>query len=152
MENIEKQITMKKAYVEQILMTMVIFIAFIWSFLFVAQYAAVLRTHESMDTMSNYGAKYVSNLSVQATAGSDASLYTNLNNLSITNIEDVGLGDIVCVQAVLAPQITNSQSIFITQGTYTKGFFKDKVLDSRVVVYNERSQVQVTCTLDVTIN
>lgn len=147
-----KKTNMKKAYIEQILMSMVIFIGFIWSFLFVAQYAAVLRTHDSMDAMGNYGARFVSNLNDQTTVAAQAALFTNLNNLSIDSITDVTTADIVCAIAAAAPQATNSQSIFITQGTYNKGYFKDKVLTSRIVVYNERSQAQITCNLNISIN
>lgn len=148
----KNQINMKKALIDQILMMMVVFVGFYWAFLFVAQYAAVLRTHESMDDMSKYGARFVSNYTPQSTVNTETDLMNGLNNLNIPSISDVELSDINCLIATTTPEITNSQSIFITQGTYTKGFFKNKVLVSRVVVYNQRSQAQITCTLDVTIN
>ena len=148
----KNQKNMKKAYIDQILMMMVVFIGFYWSFMFVTQYAAVLRTHESMDDMSKYGARFVSNYSPQDAVSADQNLADGLNNLNIPKIPDVAVSDIACVIATSGPALTNSQSVFITQGTYTTGYFKGKALESKVVVYNQRAQAQITCTLSVTIN
>jgi len=148
----KNQINMKKAIIDQILITMVVFVGFYWAFMFVAQYAAVLRTHESMDDMSKYGARFVSNYTAQDNVGTETNLIDGLNNLNIPNIPAVAVGNLSCDIATVAPEVTNSQSIFITQGTYSKGHFKGEELRSKVVVYNQRAQAQITCTLNVTIN
>jgi len=148
----KNQINMKDAYIDQILMMMVVFIGFYWAFMFVAQYAAVLRTHENMDDMSKYGARFVSNHSDQNNVDSDTNLRDGLNNLNLSNIQDVVTNNITCTIATIAPADTNSQSIFITRGTYARGYFSGRELESKVVVYNQRAPAQITCILNVTIN
>jgi len=148
----KNQINMKEAYIDQILMMMVVFVGFYWAFMFVTQYAAVLRTHESMDDMSKYGARFVSNYSNQDNVDTDTNLSDGLNNLNVSNIQDVNIDNITCTIATVSPADTNSQSIFITRGDYSRGYFSGKELVSRVVVYNQRAQAQITCTLNVTIN
>ncbi len=154
MEEIEKQNT-KPAYIEQMLMWMVIFIGFVWMFFFVIDYATAVRLKENMDSMSKYAARYVSNFNTQNTVSTDAQLITNLNNIRNSKIATITAANINCVIATVAPQDTNSQSIFIVQGTYLKSFLSNQGSNnftSRTVAYNQASVAQITCTLSVTIN
>lgn len=151
----EKKETMKSAYIEQIIMWMVIFVGFIWLFFFVIQYATAIRIKDNMDDLSKYAARYVSDLNNQTNVPNDVNLFTNLNNIRSPIIGVITSNNLNCVIAVAAPQSINSQSIFIIQGTYKKGFLKDQEDNnffSRVVVYNNRNQAQITCTLDIIID
>lgn len=140
----------KPAYIEQALMWMVIFIGFVWMFFFVIDYATAFRVKDNMDDLSKYGAKFVARYSNQATVANEALLYTNLNNMNIDVINDIAVGDINCV---IDAATLNSQSIFIVQGTYV---VSDKIptsdFSSKSVVFNETSQAEITCTLNLTFN
>lgn len=151
----KKNEKMKKAYIEQMLMWMVIFIGFVWMFFFVINYAKAIRLKDSMDDMSKYAARFVSNLTDQTTVSSNQNLIDSLNNISIPMVADINLGDINCIIATTAPDNTNSQSIFIIQGTYNKSFLSGQGTNnvkSKTVVYNNNAEAQITCTLNVTIN
>jgi len=157
--NKEKKQNTKSAYIEQILMWMVIFIGFVWMFFFVIDYATAVRLRENIDAISKYAARYVAKYTDpvvnQSTVAFDAQFITNLNNIRNSNISSISAGDINCSIATVAPQNTNSQSIFIVQGTYLKGFLSNQGTNnftSRTVVYNETNVAQITCTLSVTIN
>ncbi len=137
------------------LMWMVIFIGFVWMFFFVVDYATAVRLKENMDYMSKYAARYVANFNDQANVNTDADLITNLNNLRNSKIDAVTAANINCVIATVPPQDTNSQSIFIVQGTYLKSFLSNQGANnftSTTVVYNQTEVAQITCTLSITIN
>lgn len=148
---------MKPAYIEQMLMWMTIFVSFVWLFFFVLHYATAVKLNENMDAMSNYAAKYVSLLTTQTNLEitNDATLISGLNNMKLKLIGDISAGEINCVVATSSPENENSQSIFIIQGTYNKGFLKNRGennMVSKSVVYNQSNSAQITCTLTVTIN
>lgn len=151
----KEKVTMKPAYIEQIIMWMVIFISFVWVFFFVIQYAKAIRIKDNMDDLSKYAARYISNLNDQTNVPNDVNLFTNLNNMKAPIIENIASNNLICVIATVAPQNINSQSIFIVQGTYKEGFLEnqeDNNFISRVVVFNNRNQAQITCTLNITID
>lgn len=155
--NREKQNKMKPAYIEQMLMWMVIFIAFVWMFFFVLNYATAIRLKDSMDDMSKFAARFISNLTStdQANVSTNQTLLDSLNNISIGMIDDVDSTDLVCAIATTSPENSNAQSIFIVQGTYTKSFLSgqgENNVQSKTVVYNNGSAAQISCTLSVTIN
>jgi hypothetical protein len=151
----EKQINLKSAYIEQIIMWMVIFVGFVWLFFFVIQYATAIRIKDSMDNLSKYAARYISDLNNQTDVPNNINLFINLNNIRSPIIKVITSNNLNCVIAADEPESSNSQSIFIIQGTYKKGFLKDQEENnffSRVVVYNNRNQAQITCTLDIIID
>ena len=144
----------KPAYIELVLMWMVIFIGFVWMLFFVIDYATAMRIKDSMDDMSKYGAKYVARSTTQASMSSDATLVTNLNNIKIGKINNADVNtDLNCVIATTSPNNTNSQSIFVVQGTYDiSSRIASNNFVSTTVVFNEASQAQITCTLNITFN
>ena len=153
--NDKKQNNMKPAVIEQMIMWMVIFIGFVWMFFFVIDYAKVIRIQDNMDDLSKFGARYVSRINDQTTIGNDNNLITSLNDISGNMIAPLSTANINCNIANSAPEDTNSQSIFIVQGTYNKSFLKDQGannLQSRTVVYNNANVEQIICTLSITIN
>ncbi|WP_072679774.1 hypothetical protein [Arcobacter sp. LA11] len=150
----QKTQNMKPAYIEQILMWMVLFIGFVWLFFFVINYATAIRIKDNMDALSEYAVRVVSGTLTQSTMPT-AQLVTDLNSIRIPAIDTIAIGDIVCNIATAAPQNTNYQAIFIVQGTYNKNFLSGQGANnfiSRKVVYNENSAAQITCTLSIDIN
>lgn len=155
MKKLQKKNQMKLAYIDQMLMWIVIFVSFAWMFFFVINYATAVKLNENMDYLSKFAARYVSNLNNQTDVPNDALLISNLNAIRVDKIGIISSSDITCIIATTAPDNTNSQCIFETQGTYNKGFLSNQGtnnLKSRVVIYNNQSAAQISCTLSVTIN
>ena len=151
----EKQNNFKPAYIENILMWMVIFIGFIWMFFFVIDYATAIRIKDNIDALSEYGARTASESIDQTTIGSNNTFITNLNNIRISKIASLTIANLVCTIATVPPQDTNYQVRFTTRGTYLDGFLSNQGTNnftSTKTVFNENSPAQLTCTLDITIN
>ena len=147
----EKQ-NLKTAYIEQILMWMVIFIGFVWMFFFVIKYATAIRIKDNIDALSEYGARKIASTVNQSLVDSDATFIASLNNIRINKISALTTADLVCV---IDTSSVNSQVIFITQGTYLDDFLSNQGTNnftSKKVVFNESNVEQITCTLNVTIN
>ena len=147
----EKQ-NLKTAYIEQILMWMVIFIGFVWMFFFVIKYATAIRIKDNIDALSEYGARKIASTVNQSLVDSDATFIASLNNIRINKISALTTTDLVCV---IDTSSVNSQVIFITQGTYLDDFLSNQGTNnftSKKVVFNESNVEQITCTLNVTIN
>lgn len=142
--NIEKIKNMKPAYIENILLWMVMFIGFATMFFFVINYATIVRVKDNMDAMSDYAASRVS------LQGIGADLVTDLNNMKVGRINNITAGNIVCNSVVNNPP--DFQVIFITQTSNNSIEFYQKSLTSRRVVFNEFNSQTVTCTLTVTLS
>lgn len=117
MKKLQEKNKMKPAYIDQMLMWMVIFVSFAWMFFFVINYATAVKLNENMEYLSKFAARYVSNLNDQTDVANDVTLITNLNDIKVDKIETISSADINCDIATTAPENTNSQCIFITQGT-----------------------------------
>ena len=155
MKKLQEKNKMKAAYIDQMLMWMVIFVSFAWMFFFVINYATAVKLNENMDYLSKFAARYISNTDDQANVTTDTTFIANLNDIKVSKIGTISSSDINCVIATTAPEDTNSQCIFETQGTYNKGFLSNQGtnnLKSKVVIYNNQSAAQISCTLSVTIN
>ena len=149
---IEENQNTKPAYIEQVLMWMVIFIGFVWMFFFVIEYATAIRIKDNIDALSEYSARKVAATINQADVDSDATFIASLNNIRINKITALTTADLVCV---IDTGLLNSQVIFTTQGTYLDGFLSNQGANnfkSKKVVFNESNVEQITCTLNVTIN
>ncbi len=156
MKNCVKKDNMKPAYIDQMLMWTLIFVSFVWLFFFVLNYSTAVRLNENMDYMSKFAAKYIANnIPNQNTVTTNVDLFANLNDIKLSKIATITNANLSCVIATAAPQNANSQCIFITQGTYNKGFLSGQGannLVSKAVVYNTTNAAQITCTLNITIN
>ncbi|XOB62599.1 hypothetical protein ACMC56_02050 [Campylobacterota bacterium DY0563] len=148
---------MKPAYIEQMLMWMTLFLAFVWLFFFVLHYATAVKLNENMDSMGKFAAKYVAALITQdnATVKGELDLFNTLNQIKIKKIGQITSADVNCVVATTPPENTNSQCIFIIQGTYNKGMLVNAGTNnmvSKTVVYNQNNAAQIKCTLGISIN
>jgi len=148
LQKLENNNNMKPAYIENILLWMVMFIGFAGLFFFVINYASIVRIKDNMDAISDYGALRISKDGLTL----DTDLFTTkLNNMKVSAINtiDATMGvDLNCTTvADAAYQVT-----FITQTTNTSYKFFNNQLISKRVVYNESNSNSVTCTLDITLN
>lgn len=134
---------MKNAYIENILLWMVMFIGFATLFFFVIDYATIVRVKDNMDAISDYGSKVV------AENGIGTDLSANINSMKVKAINTVSADtNTICT--------TNAngayQVIFITETTNTEFKFFGNKLGSKRVVFNENSSDTITCTLIITLS
>ncbi|WP_321469038.1 hypothetical protein [Halarcobacter sp.] len=141
-----KKKDLKKAYIENILLWMVMFIGFVTFFFFVINYAKVARVKDNMDAISDYGARLISTNGTGAITIS--SFITRVNNMSVKGIDPVATADLICNEdnTIVPPEY---QVIFSTQLAGGVSFY-DKQIVSRRVVFNENGSETVTCTLTIT--
>ena len=146
MKNIEDKNhhTMKKAYVENIILWMVMFVGFATMFFFVIDYATIIRVKDNMDALSDYGASRI------ARQGVATDMITELNNIAVSKVNTITSGNLVCTSVTNTPP--DYQVIFITETTNTQIEFYSSKLTSRRVVFNEVNSQTVTCTLTITLN
>jgi hypothetical protein len=134
----------KPAYIENILLWMVMFIGFATLFFFVINYASIIRVKDHLDALSDYGANTIS------MQGSRTDISAQLNSMAGRGLDTINTGDLVCNQ--IAEEIRTFQVIFNTVTTNSSYKFFDHQLSSRRVVFNQDgSGNTVTCTLSVTI-
>lgn len=138
-----KKDNMKKAYIENVLLWMVMFIGFVTLFFFVIDYATIVRIKDNMDAISDYGARNV------AINGIGQDLSTNINNMKVQGINNVSAD----TSSICTSNANNAyQVIFITQTTNNSYKFYGDTLTSRRVVFNEQNSNTVTCTLNITLS
>ncbi len=134
---------MKKAYIENVLLWMVMFIGFVTLFFFVIDYATIIRIKDNMDAISDYGARVVANDGV----GSDLS--ATINSMKVNGINSVSAD----TSSICTTNANNAyQVIFVTQTTNTEFKFFGNQLGSKRVVFNENSSDTITCTLNITLS
>ena len=131
----------KPAYIENILLWIVMFIGFITFFFLTLDYASIIRVKDNMDALSDYGAENI------AINGIGNNISTNLNNITIGIINNITSTDLICT-----PTTDNTfQVIFITQTTNNSYKFYSNQLSSRRVVFNQVNSDTVTCILNITL-
>lgn len=147
---ITKKNKMKNAYVENILLWIVMFIGFVTFFFFVLNYAKVVRVKDNMDSFSDYGARIISISGTDSTAISN--LVTRLNAMSINGMATITTADLSCTSVDDMPP--RYQVIFTTQTSNTTNIaaFYSNQLVSRRAVFNESGSSTVSCTLTVTFS
>lgn len=137
-----KKEEMKPAYIENILIWMVMFIGFVTLFFFVIDYASIVRIKDNMDALSDFGARSI------AINGTGTDISAQLNVTSVNAINAITSGNLNC------NSVANNafQVIFITQATNSSYKFFNNQLTSRRVVFNEVNSNTVTCTLNITLS
>lgn len=136
---------MKKGAVDQILLWIVLFIVFVSLLFFVIDYSLAVRVKDNADSLSDYGARMV------ALGKSEDEIATGLNQIKLPSVTTITAADITCVDD---PLTTNYQVHFNVVGTFDTQFITsgENNINSSAVVFNEISNVQRTCTLNLTIN
>lgn len=133
----------KKAYIENVLLWMVMFIGFVTLFFFVIDYATIVRIKDNMDAISDYGARQV------AINGIGDDLSGNINNMKVSGINTVTAD----TTSICVSNANNAyQVIFITRTTNSSYKFYSSNIQSKRVVFNEQNSNTVTCTLNVTLS
>lgn len=137
---------MKSAYIENVIIWMVMFIGFAITFFFIIDYGTVTRVQDNIKGLSDYGANYVSING--STVTND--LVDGLNNLKLDKINTITAGNISC--GATPTGSSNYQVIFTTTtGNVTLEFYTG-TLEGKRVVYNEQGAADIQCTLNITLN
>ncbi|MEA1915534.1 MAG: hypothetical protein U9N30_09505 [Campylobacterota bacterium] len=143
---------MKPAYIENILIWMVMFVGFVSLFFFVIDYAKIVRTIDNMDALCDYSANRISS------EGKDTDLSVALNSMKVSGINTISAdGAVICSDVVDgAYQVRFT----ITTTNITNTFFKNNLSSKRVVFNNQyisdasatNDSDSIDCNLTVTLS
>ena len=133
----------KKAVVDQIILWIVLFIAFVGFLFFVIEYANAVKVKDNTDAIADYTARMV------ALGRSEDDIATGINeNIKDDYFNDVSGGSIVCVEDTTT---SNYQVVVNIKTTLTNDFLTSSNVHSRTVVFNEVSEFKKECDLTLTI-
>lgn len=133
----------KKAVVDQIILWIVLFIAFVGFLFFVIEYANAVKVKDNTDAIADYTARMV------ALGRSEDDIATGINeNIKDDYFNDVSGGGIVCVEDTTT---SNYQVVVNIKTTLTNDFLTSSNVHSRTVVFNEVSEFKKECDLTLTI-
>lgn len=134
----------KPAVVDQILLWLVIFVAFITLLFMTIDYSAVMRLKGNTDTLAQIGARMI------ALGRTTDEVATSLNNIKSKYYANISGGDIVCNEVVA----TTYQVVFNITSKYTnaKVLTVANDIESKVASFNESNANEITCTLVLTNN
>lgn len=136
-----KNKNLKPAYVENIIVWLVIFVGFVTMFFFTINFASILRVKDNMDAISDYGANMVS------VNGVDVDMIEQLNDIALPLVSQIDAADLVCNSVV-----DNAyQVLFITETTNTEYKFYEEKFTTQRIVFNQVNANSVTCTLTITL-
>ncbi len=144
LEKQQQKNNMKPAVVDQILLWMVIFIAFVTLLFITVDYAALIRLKSNNDALAQQGARMIAlGRTVDETANS-------LNNIRSSYYSEIAEADISCVEVVA----TDYQVIFNVISAYSDTTiltFNDDI-HARAATFNETTANEITCTLNLNNN
>ena len=130
---------MKKAVVDQIMLYMVLFTAFVSSLFLVIDYSAIMRVDSSNDTLAQYGAR------LKGLGIDDSEIIENLNRIKNNYFAEIVDHDLDCETD---DKIENYRVIFNVESTYKDSHVLTiKDITSTMSAFNEMSSSQITCTL-----
>lgn len=128
---------MRSAIVDQVLLWIVLFVAFVTIFFMVLDYSFVLKGRENCATISNYAARSVS------LGNTEDEVIARVNSIKGDYFATATTADLVCTDL----GTTNYQINFTTQMTLDNRFLSDNTISESVGVFNESSPADISCTL-----
>jgi hypothetical protein len=130
---------MKKAVVDQFLLWVVLFIAFITIFFLVIDYYIILKTKDRCDMLANYGAR------MKALGKDNAFIISGLNNLKTDQFQTITEDHLDCEDL----ETTQYQVVFNTAISLKSKFFGIQNIVSTTSTFNETSSIDRRCTLNL---
>ena len=136
---------MKKAVVDQIILWIVLFTIFVSFLFFVIDYSNAVKVKENSDAIATYIARMVS------LNKSEDEIISGANKIKDNYFAPIKTGDLVCV---IDNTASNYQVISNVYTTIINGFIKigTNNVHSKIVVYNESSDLQKECSLTLSFN
>lgn len=137
--------TYKKAVVDQILLWIMLFIAFVGFLFFIIDYANAIKVKDNADALTDYAARMIS---LDKPMGE---VVTGLNRLKDDYIATIQESDITCTEDSTS---LNHQVIMNIYSTLTNNFLptSNNNVHARTVVFNESSEVEKECSLTLNFN
>lgn len=136
---------MKKAFVEQIILWIMLFICFVTFLFFVIDYSNAIKVKDNTDAIADYVARMV------ALGNSAADTIDGANGIKDDYFASMVESDLVCVDDTT---VSNHKVIVNVYTTLTNGFLPtgNSNVHSRTVVFNEKSEIETECTLTLSFN
>lgn len=140
-----KDTTSKPAYVENIILWIVLFVSFVTLFFFIIEYSVTVKVIDKADSLSDYGARAI------ALGKSESDVVDGLNQIKGNSFNTITVDDLSCVET---GGVENYQVIFNTYTTYENNFLVgqgENNIHAKNVVFNEVSSSLKVCNLYITI-
>lgn len=136
---------MKKAFVEQIILWIMLFICFVTFLFFVIDYSNAIKVKDNTDAIADYVARMV------ALGNSAADTIDGANGIKDDYFASMVESDLVCVDDTT---VSNHKVIVNVYTTLTNGFLPtgNSNVHSKTVVFNEKSENETECTLTLSFN
>lgn len=146
---IEKQ-NQKPAFIDQMAMWMVIFLAFVWLFFFVLDYAKLLRVKDNMDAIADYTANVIGKEGSASSVISDIVDEIN-SDIKLSMINTLTTTSIICNDLT-----DNAYKVIIdvkTTNNISSMMYKDTISTKRVV-FNQSTTVgdSIDCTMNISLS
>ncbi len=135
----------KAAYVENIILWIVLFVGFVTLFFFIVEYSVTVKVIDKTDSLSDYGARAIS------LGNSESDVVNGLNQIKGDSFNTITIDNLTCSENV---GVENYQVIFNTYTTYANNFLVgqgENNIHAKSVVFNETSSTEKVCNLYITI-
>ena len=133
----------KKAFIDQILLWMVILIGFITIFFIIIDYSVIARLKSNMDLMSKYSTRMIS-------LDKDYDdIAASLNNMKASYFASILSSDIVCTEELPSNGVNEYQVLVNINSKYNNSSilsFTDTI-SSKVAAFNEKNANFINCTI-----
>ncbi len=131
---------MKRAIIDQIMLWIVIFVAFVIMFFMVIDYYMVMKTKERTDALANYSVR------MKALGRDDANITEGLNRLKSSYFDTVVEDDLTCNDLG-----TESYKVVMKTNIFINNHFisENKKIYSYASAFNEYSSLDINCSLNL---
>lgn len=146
MKNKIKKGQTKNAFVDQIILWIVLFVVFVGLLFFIIDYSNAVKVKDNADAIADYTARMV------ALGRSDALIAEGINtNIKDDYFQDISESSIVCSDDTT---VSNHQVIVNVYTTLVNGFLPvaSNNVHARTVVFNERSEFKEECSITLLVN
>ena len=136
----------KNAFVDQIILWIVLFTIFVGLLFFIIDYSNAIKVKDNTDAIADYTARMV------ALEKSDTLIVEGINtNIKDDYFADISESSIVCTEDAT---VSNHQVIVNIYTTLVNGFLPVSTnnIHSRTVVFNERSEFKKECSITLLFN
>jgi hypothetical protein len=134
---------MRRAVIDQILLWIVLFIAFITMFFMVINYYMVMKTKDRCDTLANYGVR------MKALGRDNDDIVNGLNNITNNYFKEITTDDMECVEDATQ---NDYQTVFKVDTTF-KNIFLDnnERVASKASTFNEVNSSHIDCNITLEV-
>jgi Flp pilus assembly protein TadG len=146
MENKTKIGQTKNAFVDQIILWIVLFTVFVGLLFFVIDYSNAVKVKDNTDAIADYTARMV------ALEKSDTLIAEGINtNIKDAYFQDISESSITCTEDTT---VSNHQVIVNVYTTLVNDFLSvgNNNVHARTVVFNERSEFKKECSITLLVN